>query len=307
MVKCSALPIKPEVLSKMLWYIFALPDLKKAKLVDVGLKKPFFLIKPAKVNTAQFDLTQIGSLFPVSWRFEARSLILLKPKRTADIRVYLFQPKKTQLTVVISDLSIRKGQSLPSLRPLPALTITTPLLVAAVSLTPNLRFAPISQTITALATRRALLLLGGLRFELFVKGVVPAFGAFWRRVNAASRELFLNPLTERWMFDVTVPPFRRKERAARVAAVFDTSVELPNSPQESSDLPKVLKNEKDALNALLPKRSKKTYKRYTFTWHRIIMTSHVAHGFVKTKKARSIKKRLAKRITSTTKRRFWIV
>jgi hypothetical protein len=52
--------------------------------------------------------------------------------------------------------------------------------------------------------RRYLVSLAQLKFELWVKGGIGLFSAFWRHLVTPTDEVYWNPLSQAWVFDVKV-------------------------------------------------------------------------------------------------------
>lgn len=124
-------------------------------------------------------------------------------------------------------------------------------------------------------------------------------------MNAASGEIFPHPLTDAVVFDISV---KLTNGGFNLAPALEAgSYLMENGP---ADLPS---GEHAALTSFfLTKLSKgarpsSTLKRYSLEWAYCEVCLRNPHGIVRTRRRRSIKKRLAKRLTSLAQRRFWVV
>lgn len=111
-------------------------------------------------------------------------------------RLQIFQKKRAQL--VLSLLTPAKD----SLYYFPLIQASGSLTASATSLGRKLRASPLAQLLTCHFMRRYLVSLVKLNFELWVKGGVGLFSAAWRHLVSPVDEVYWNPLTQSWVFDV---------------------------------------------------------------------------------------------------------
>lgn len=146
----------------------------------------------------------------------------------------LQQPKRSFLKVILASVVDRRPSSGDVPRPLPFLTLTTPLLVASSGLDVKLRFASIAQVLVANATRKSLLLIY-TPWSAHVKGVVAAFSSFWRQINKPVGEIYTHPTGESWVADVAVPQVPKLQLAAKLDAVIEAALILPGEEDQLPD------------------------------------------------------------------------
>lgn len=223
----------------------------------------------------------------------------------------LTQLKRTQLNATFTSPNYLalNPENLP--RFLPFLTITTPTVVAASLVPAVFRHSSIAQILFAQTLRRALILLHGLSHTLYLKGVISNFGPIWRRVNTPSHEYYPAFFDNSWVYDIglKLPKFRTENNITQqLKNVLTTATTVIGNTAQTKDINDAVG---DNLKFFLQKSSDlpahKTLYRYSFTWLSLACSLQNPHGFVKKKKARSIKKRLAKKLTSNTLRRFWVL
>jgi hypothetical protein len=145
-----------------------------------------------------------------------------------------------------------------------------------------------------------------------LRGPLPEFSLFWTRLNSASGEIFLNPLTNDIISDVQ--PSRdittQVQLSSWLNAEFSRFEFNSTDNAKQSSLKAV--SLQDSLAFFL--RQLSSYKgstpirwlpRFSVLWATAIAVSLTPHGFTKNKRARSIKKRLSKRLVRRTQFRFW--
>lgn len=232
------------------------------------------------------------------------------PEILFEMRV--LQKKRNFLNISfisLENIIVKKQQSI---RPLTITNITTQQVISAAGLMPNLRHASISQVLTARAIRRFLIVFGQINWSLYLRGVVPGFLFFWKIINSAASELYKNPINEDWIVDIGLQNNLQKHSKKKLNNQLQTAITMAATLEEPENIKEkefnlAIKETEEFFTNLFLKKLPRNITRYKFFWKEVYIVAKVPHGLVKKKKARSIKKRLAKRLTATAKRRFWIL
>lgn len=220
--------------------------------------------------------------------------------------VTLSQYKKSFIRAVLGAVPPVYRNPDQKLRVTPALDLTTPLVLAAAAVPQNFRHASIARILLTQALRRALILVANLPLCLTIQGVFPNFVSFWSRLNRPSEEVFAHPLSEVPVFDLSARVLENQTLALDAALGAASYLDYPGP--ESLSL-----SDKAALLAFFSEknvatgRKARVLKRYSFEWAACEISLHTPHGWVRTRRRRSIKKRLAKRLTKLAMRRFWVL
>lgn len=149
------------------------------------------------------------------------------------------------------------------------------------------------------ALRSYLMLYNFVPFCLCLKGAFFNFNFFWKTVNNPSGQIFAHPITMEVLWDIRVPADishsldRLKEFMAASAEEFGRGG-LPSLDDE------ILDYEAKTLKGLLPHRV-----RCALTWGQVFFLPTRLNKPRRPKKARSIRKRLSKRLVRASGRRFW--
>lgn len=235
---------------------------------------------------------------------------VLTPRLRLAVQVHLRQPKRTYMHVILAQ-QIREvsGRSLIA-QSRQMTSLSTPVLIAAIGLPSELRYASISQRLIALATRRLLLTLDKTIFMLCLHGLIPGFTKFWRSINAASNEVYRHVLPDNWIADIGVSPKQAQIQTPResIAAALESASLIEEPFSNASSLKLVLINTRAKLLQRLRRPGFiREIRAYTLRWVAVLAFAESLHGKVKRRRARGIKKRLAKRLVRLAKRRFWVV
>lgn len=115
----------------------------------------------------------------------------------------------------------------------------------------------------------------------------------------------MNPLTGAWVCDIGVSAGPAHSIEARFKAAVEAAVNL--APAAALPLPPALDETLRAIRLKATLHPASRLKRYSFCWAESCVLLRTAHGYVKRKRARSIKKRMAKRLTRLTQRRYWFL
>lgn len=180
--------------------------------------------------------------------------------------------------------------------------ITSANVVSAAGVPVNLRFSKISEKLTSQATRRVLLQLGAISFNLFLTSQTSCFASFWKSLNKATNEVYIDTTNQKWVFDVHVKSkFSLNDKLINNVLFSANNLQPEVTNQE---LQQQITNFKSTILSIEPKL---TEYRLALNWEHVFIIPKQTHCKVKTKKARSIKKRLTKRLTTLAQRRHWIV
>ena len=101
----------------------------------------------------------------------------------------------------------------------PLFLITGALAAAAAGLGKAARFTSLAQLFSCQLLRRFLLSLGSPLCDLWVRGGLTNFSLLWRHIRQPLDEIFWNPLSASWVFDVRL----RGSDVARFSAVLSLS------------------------------------------------------------------------------------
>jgi hypothetical protein len=86
----------------------------------------------------------------------------------------------------------------------PVVTLSGSLIAAAVTLGRRSRTSPLAQLLVCYSMRRYLATLGRVGLELWLRGGVGLFPVVWRYLTGPSEEVYWNPLSQQWVFDVRI-------------------------------------------------------------------------------------------------------
>ena len=156
--------------------------------------------------------------------------------------------------------------------------------------------------------RRALLLLGLQMPVVWLVGALPRLRLFWATLTKATGEVFFHPVTGELVPDVRVTAVQVRRLGSIptvLAQVLDpANVLLGPSAAEATDRLAALGRglAREVASRL---RTHRTWQRYWVTWGQVWALGGAARGALRQPRARSIKRRLAKRLVRTTQYRFW--
>lgn len=163
------------------------------------------------------------------------------------------------------------------------------------------RGARLIETFLATALRSYLLLYPFAPLCLSVKGALAAFGPLWRGLNAPSKQIFLSPLTRSYVWDVPPQPKARggalRAREALLALFADLG-RGAGAPPRGLELDMAAHLVGVGVGA-------GGVARYSLTWRQVIFLPTALPRPRRSKRARGIRKRQAKRLVSLAGRRFW--
>jgi len=172
------------------------------------------------------------------------------------------------------------------------------------------RGSKLIETFTAVAVRSYLLVHHFVPLSLVVKGPFANFNFFWRQINTPASQVFFHPIAATVLWDVRAPRElgRTKEDLAQW---LSASLLEFGSPDVAEAAPLVLEQAlKDAVDlwAGLGATSAWRYRQaaYRFSWASVFFAPTRLSRPRRAKKARSIRKRLAKRLVRAAGRRFWV-
>lgn len=155
--------------------------------------------------------------------------------------------------------------------------------------------------------RRYLLLLLPHQLELQLLGVMPRFRACWRTLNQATNEVFLHPITNSPVYDAGL--VRRQLSAAggglgclKVLHAALTDLAFTSVEEKKTFFTQF---EKDVERALCDAYGRAVgWQRYEVRWVLLHIRQTHGHGQTRHCRARSIKRRRAKKLVKQTKFRF---
>jgi len=149
------------------------------------------------------------------------------------------------------------------------------------------------------ALRSYLLLYSFVPLYLSLKGAFFNFNFLWRAVNRPSNQIFAHPITMEILWDVRMPTSANSSMDTVKEAMAASLGEFGRGGLIALD-DEMLAYEAKVLKGLPPHHS-----RYHLTWDQVLFFPTRIKRPRRPKKARSIRKRLAKRIVRTAGRRFW--
>lgn len=162
------------------------------------------------------------------------------------------------------------------------------------------RGSRIVETFTALAVRSYLLLYPFVRLDLVIKGPLSNFSFIWRTLNSPAGQVFTHPLTGALIWDIKSEGLKTsdlsKARELLVLAFNDADCEGGIPPEEA-----VLDAEAHAIAGTSFARWK---ARYKLLWGFVFFAPSAFNKPRRAKKARSIRKRIAKRLVRAVGQRF---
>jgi len=157
------------------------------------------------------------------------------------------------------------------------------------------------ETFLAAAVRAYLLLYPFAPLCLKVKGAVAAFGPLWRGLNAPTKQIFQSPLTRTLVWDVPPQPQARGGLLGAREALLALFADLGRGEARP---PRGLELDVAAHLVGVGPRARGV-ARYALTWRQVIFLPTALPRPRRAKRARGIKKRLAKRLVALAGRRFW--
>lgn len=164
----------------------------------------------------------------------------------------------------------------------------------------------VSQMLACFFIRKYIILLHLFRFDLFLKNTVCTFPVFWRYIKMPTNDIYWNPMTLGWVFDVKVS---RDE-----ISLLSNSLNLEDwlnvsgwyfLSEESIQQCSWAVFKKDFLSLNFRKKSKWIF-RYTLNWVAIQLQSGIQFGFKKNTKSKRLPKRHTKKMISKLQTRFWL-
>lgn len=223
--------------------------------------------------------------------------------------IFFNQYKKNHIRFLILQRAASNEFSKNTMRKHCLTELTSSNVISALAVPANLRYSKPLEKFIALTIRRVLLQLYPITFQIFIKNQSSVFGPFWRLLNFPTNEIYINPLTNTWVFDVklknlmTITPNRIAYTLFHAAVLEPASV-LNNSYKTAAAtfIASFFKNKQEPAYT-----TKSIEYRLTLNWSCVFLMPNSLHCLIKQKKARSIKKRLTKRLTALAQRRFWIV
>jgi hypothetical protein len=165
------------------------------------------------------------------------------------------------------------------------------------------RSAKIVETFTGLALRSYLVLYRFFPLALCVKGPFSNFNFFWRLVNSPSKQVFLHPVLNEPIWDIHTPELvssSADDVRARLRALLP---EIGRGAAASLD-EAAIGFEAQRLHEAAGSYTEAGSFRYMLLWGQVLFMPTRVNLPRKAKKARSIRKRLAKRLVRAAGRRF---
>lgn len=161
------------------------------------------------------------------------------------------------------------------------------------------RGARLIETFLGSAVRSYLLLYHFVPFCLRVRGAFFNFNSFWKILNSPASQVFIHPIALDIIWDVRLPlsvgfSFNEAKEALAAAVGEFGRGGMPGLEDE------ILEYEAKALVGLGAAQN-----RYKFSWEQVLFLPTRMNRPRRAKKARSIRKRLSKRLVRATGRRFW--
>lgn len=167
------------------------------------------------------------------------------------------------------------------------------------------RGARVVEVFTILALRAYLLLYGFWPLSLAVRGALGNFAPLWRLLNSPSGQIFPHPLTGAWVWDVGLPrgvAGAPEHAASRLLELFadlaPQGAPLPDGAEVAA--------EASLFAAALSRSPASTVARLHLTWGQVVFFPTLVATPRRTKRARSVRKRLAKRLVRLAGRRFFV-
>jgi hypothetical protein len=218
-------------------------------------------------------------------------------------RIQILQKKRAQLALSYLVPSADNGFFMP------LVLVSGALAAATTALGRHHRASPLAQLLACHFMRRYLIQLFSLRFELWVSGGIGLFSAFWRNLTTPADEVYWNPLTSSWVFDIKVP--QAESAAFQQAPSLESWAELVGWRLLTPGA--VHLDAWASLKAYLTPPAKnpgvapsRWLVRYSFTWESVFFKPAQAFGLVRTPKARRLPRRQAKRLVKQAQTRFWV-
>lgn len=195
--------------------------------------------------------------------------------------------------------------SLPIELTLVAASSTT--VAAALGFTRQQRRAYFIQQCLFRHVRRYLLVLSPTSLDLRIRGIFPRLRSCWRALTSATGELFAHPHTAALLADIELTALAI-QRAGTLETCLTSLLDRVNWVGEAraAALDEGLDQLRLELLAELSSRAhlRAGWRRFQLSWARVfVLHSHV-HGYVKHRRARSIKRRQTKRLVRQTMFRF---
>lgn len=157
------------------------------------------------------------------------------------------------------------------------------------------------ETFLATAVRSYLLVYPFAPLCLAVKGAVSAFAPLWVGLNSPSKQVFLSPLTRSLIWDVPPQPKAEGGRAGARGALLALLADLGRG---GATPPRGLELD-TAAHLLGVGAGSRGVARYALTWRQVVFLPTALSRPRRAKRARGVRKRLAKRLVSLAGRRFW--
>jgi len=170
------------------------------------------------------------------------------------------------------------------------------------------RTTKLVEAFLATAVRSYILLYSFLPLSLCVRGPFSNFKFFWRLLNSPSNQVFVHPLTRQLVWDIRNPAAVglafKEVQAALVTALADYG--RGQVPVANFQIIAHEANLCAIQSRAAHKRPTRALARYQLEWAQLIFTPTLVGRPRRAKKARSIRKRLAKRLVRAAGRRFWV-
>lgn len=155
--------------------------------------------------------------------------------------------------------------------------------------------------------RRTMVILNFFRFIFNLKNHVFNFKVLWNVLNSPLQEIFLNPdtksviadlkLTNQSTIDSQLSVFKDK-----IISFSDTNL----SDKDREDWWLLFKKNYERMLKFNKIGSSRNLSRYVFNCDMVIVLRKETFTILKNKKAKSLKKRMTKRIVKEAKRRHWV-
>jgi hypothetical protein len=139
---------------------------------------------------------------------------------------------------------------------------------------------------------------------LIVNGPFGSFPAFWRLVNNPTGQVFLHPMTGEIVYDLAIPRAVADTPETSRDFLIESAAEQLNV-LGSTITPALLEAETASLKAAAARTRSTSVARLSLTWAQALFLPTRAGSPRRTKKARSIRKRLAKRLVKLAGYRFF--
>ncbi len=161
--------------------------------------------------------------------------------------------------------------------------------------------------------RRYLLILGVHTSNLWLSGLVSYFNFYWKTLNSPQQEIYSNPLSGELIGDIGFSKSLRSINSSNQQLSYlrgvleDLKLERGLDIEDQDNILWLWNSlesyERVEIGQAL--RTGRSWQRWVLAWGEIVFFPKQNHGFIKTRKARSIKRRRTKILVSTTKYRFW--